>query len=124
MVLLGASAVFYLLNSVFFFILFTAFTTFWTGRRLGQIRDETEAFLKDWKEGKVHPQETKKEYKARQDRKKRRPVCLVAVANIGILCVLKYTGFLFSSLNKAMAALGLAGGLPGVDFLLPLGISF
>ena len=63
MVLLGASGVFYLSNSVplSIFLLFTAFTTFWTGKRLGQIRKETDAFLKDWKEGKVHPQETKKE---------------------------------------------------------------
>ena len=49
---------------------------------------------------------------------------LAAGANIGVLCVLKYTGFLFSSLNQAMEALGLAGSLPGVSFLLPLGISF
>ena len=126
MVLLGASGVFYLSNSVplSIFLLFTAFTTFWTGKRLGQIRKETDAFLKDWKEGKVHPQETKKEYRAKQDRKKRRQVLLAAGANIGVLCVLKYTGFLFSSLNQAMEALGLTGGLPGVSFLLPLGISF
>ena len=62
MVLLGASGVFYLSNSVplSIFLLFTAITTFWTGKRLGQIRKETDAFLKDWKEGKVHRRRQKK----------------------------------------------------------------
>lgn len=124
--LLGASGVFYLSNSVplALFLLITAFSTFQTGKNLEKIREETEESLKNWGDSKLRAGETKKEYRAKQDRKKRRQVLLAALLNIGILCVLKYTGFLFSSLNQALAVLGFSDLLPGVNFLLPLGISF
>ncbi len=122
LVLLGASYVFYMANSVKLtvFLLLTTLTTFWAGKRLGALNEETAAYLAEHK--KEMSREEKKVYKAEQIRRKRRAVLLAVLWNVGTLCVLKYTGFVFRSLNTATESFGLT--LPGVRFLLPLGISF
>jgi len=46
------------------------------------------------------------------------------VADLGVLAVFKYLGFLAESVNAAFMGLGLGDGLPVLRLLLPIGISF
>ena len=50
---------------------------------------------------------------------------LVSLAvNLGLLAFFKYSGFMASSVNAVLAALRGEGGLPVMDVVLPVGISF
>jgi alginate O-acetyltransferase complex protein AlgI len=53
----------------------------------------------------------------------KRVIALTIAANLGILAVFKYTGFLLTSLNGVMTALGLSA-VPVRHVHLPIGISF
>ncbi len=123
-VLLAGSWWFYLSNSMglSLFLLLTILTTYWSGRRLGRINEETEERL--GREKGVWDREQRKQYRQRQTRRKKRVLLAAVLWNVGVLCVLKYTGFVFSSLNRLFSAAGAEGGLPELSFLLPLGISF
>lgn len=63
--------------------------------------------------------EERKRQKRANDRKKRRVLALSLVLNFASLALLKYGGFLASSVNAVLGA-----ELPLPHFLLPLGISF
>lgn len=123
-VLLVGSYFFFLVNSarLVAFLLLTTLSTYYTGKKLGEMNRETAEYLAEHKA--ELGREEKKEYKAKQTKKKRRVLALAVVWNIGTLCVLKYTGFVFSSINSVLALAGISLQLPGVHFLLPLGISF
>jgi alginate O-acetyltransferase complex protein AlgI len=56
----------------------------------------------------------------------RRRLLLTAslATNLGILAYFKYAGFFFNSLNGLGSAVGYRVGLPGLNVLLPIGISF
>ncbi|QTN31998.1 MBOAT family protein [Akkermansiaceae bacterium] len=45
-------------------------------------------------------------------------------ANLGLLGIFKYLGFFVTEFNTLMERIGLAGPLPGIDLILPVGISF
>lgn len=124
-VLLVGSYVFYLSASVKMtaYLLLTTFTTFFSAKKLGALNRETAEYLT------VHKaeldREERKNYKAAQVRRKRRVLLFAVLWNIGTLCVLKYTGFVFDIINRTLHfAAGMDAVLPGVRFLLPLGISF
>lgn len=123
-ILLAGSYLFYLISSakMTVFLLLTTVTTFLAGKRLGALNEETAAYLAANKT--ALDREAKKQYKAQQTKRKRRAVLFAVLWNIGILCVLKYTGFVFDTINRILASVGCSGSLPGVSFLLPLGISF
>lgn len=123
-VLLLASYLFYLTSSVKMtvFLLLTTLTTFYAGRRLGSLNEETAAWLAAHK--KELDREGKKQYKAKQATRKKRTLLAAVLWNIGILCVLKYTGFVFESINGALEFAGISRLLPTVNWLLPLGLSF
>lgn len=123
-VLLVGSYVFYMASSVKLtvFLLLTTVTTFFAGKKLGQLNEETAAYLAEHKQ--ELDREAKKQYKAQQTVRKRWVVLLAVLWNIGTLCVLKYTGFVFNIINSVLSMTGLSWNLPGVSFLLPLGISF
>lgn len=123
-VLLAGSYLFYMANSVKLtvFLFLTSVTTFYAARRLGALNAETAEYLEKRKAELNH--EAKRQYKAQQTKRKRRAVLFAVVWNIGILCVLKYTGFLFDSLNRVLALAGVGNVLPGVSWMLPLGLSF
>ena len=44
--------------------------------------------------------------------------------NLGMLATFKYLGFFVTEFNSLMADLGVKGTLPGIDLILPVGISF
>jgi len=49
---------------------------------------------------------------------------LSMTVNLGILGIYKYLNFLVNSANEVISTAGFAYGIPGVDLLLPVGISF
>lgn len=123
-VLLVGSYVFYLCNSARMtaFLLLTTLTSFYAAKRLGELNQETADYLAANKT--KLSREEKKEYKAAQVKRKKRVLLFAVLWNIGTLCVLKYTGFVFDSVNRALSFVGAGSPLPHVSFLLPLGISF
>ena len=123
-VLLVGSYVYYLINSsaLVVFLLATTLTTFFTARRLGALNEETSSYLAAHK--KELDREEKKTYKAGQTARKRKVLLFAILWNIGTLCVLKYTNFVFSSINRVLGIAHVSASLPTVHFLLPLGISF
>ena len=58
------------------------------------------------------------------DLRARGMVAISFTLNLAILVVFKYTGFIIESLNAAFGRFGVSFVLPGVDILLPVGISF
>lgn len=62
---------------------------------------------------------------AQEEKKRRRILMMTILVNIGILFVLKYVNFLINTANGAAYLLGVSENpISGVDFLVPLGISF
>jgi alginate O-acetyltransferase complex protein AlgI len=62
---------------------------------------------------------------ASENEPKRRLLLTVSLAtNLGILAYFKYAGFFLKSLDGIGSALGYRVGLPGLNILLPIGISF
>ncbi|MEO8291234.1 MAG: MBOAT family protein [Gaiellaceae bacterium] len=63
---------------------------------------------------------------ARTDSEVRRRLLLVAslTVNLGILAYFKYAGFFLDSLDGIGSALGLPVGIPSLEVVLPIGISF
>ena len=108
-VLLAASILFYLTYGVRMagYLAATILLTYLFGLWLAAFRPAAET------------KEERKRQKRANDRKKRRVLALSLVLNFASLALLKYGGFLASSVN---AVLGAELTLP--HFLLPLGISF
>lgn len=123
-VLLVGSYIFYMVSSVRMtvFLLLTTLTTFYAAKRLGRLNEETAVYLAEHK--KELDREGKKQYKAQQAGKKKQVLLAAVLWNIGILCVLKYTGFVFDSVNKVFEFAGGSRILPGIGWMLPLGLSF
>jgi len=59
------------------------------------------------------------------DKRRRLPFLLMSLAaNLGLLFFFKYFNFAAETANKVIYKLELAGSIPYMDFLLPVGISF
>ena len=70
-------------------------------------------------EGKALSREERKAFKKSNEKKRRLIFVLALVVDIGILAALKYTNFAITNVNAIFSA-----NLAGVDWVLPLGISF
>lgn len=120
-VLLVASYVFYIFAgakpSVIVFLLVSTITTWFGAIKLGRINTRHKEQLKG-----CSPEE-KSSLKKAFTRKKRRVVTLIAVLNLGILGVVKYSNFFIENVNALLVRTDTMP-LPVVNFLLPLGISF
>ena len=123
-VLLGANCFFYLMASyrLAAYILFTTISTYWGAIWIARIAQRTKQAVAehktDWN------REQKKNYKNRENAKKRRILTAVLVANFGIMAFLKYYNLFAGSLNTLLGEWGMAFSAPTLKLLLPLGISF
>ena len=119
--LLGASYVFYWLISGVMLVYLLGFTAliYFVGGKLGKMQDELKAALKG-----ISDKEQKKQLKARSKARQKRIIVLAAVIDIGVLLVVKYTGFFLGNVNTLLdfANVDFRFGIP--DFIMPLGISF
>lgn len=70
-------------------------------------------------EGKELDREGRKSYKKTQEKYRKRIFVLALIVDLGILAALKYTNFVINNVNSLFSA-----NLAGVDWVLPLGISF
>ncbi len=119
MTLLAASYAFYLISSpkTFIFVIFTTVITFFGGRYIGQQNDDQKAYLAEHKD--EMSRDDKKVLKAEVQKKKRKMVALILIANFGVLAILKYFK---TYIELAFAAIG--GVQLELGILIPLGISF
>lgn len=109
------------------FILVTSLTVYLTGRMLGRLDGQWEAYLADIRSGKTEKpsREQKKAYKAAVNRRKKNWMLLCLFLNLGILAVLKYTNFVVDNINSVRSSLHIQGEpLPYLQLIVPLGISF
>lgn len=119
MTLLAASYAFYLISSpkTFIFVIFTTIITFFGGKYIGRQNDEQKAYLAEHKD--EMSRDDKKALKAEVQKRKRKMVALILIANFGVLAILKYFK---TYIELAFAAIG--GVEPELGILIPLGISF
>ena len=68
--------------------------------------------------------EARKACKKRLEKKRRRAAALVVVFNLAILVFLKYASFVLDNVSRVVRLFVPAFGLPGLELVLPLGISF
>lgn len=122
--LLLASYVFYAFASIkmLAFLIFTTITTYFTGRFLGKVNQESKKHLAEKKE--LLTRDEKKTFKEIQTKKKRRILTLTVILNLGILIFLKYFNFFGENINSLLSMFSIKGTVPHLNLLLPLGISF
>lgn len=85
---------------------------------MGKSLAAQKAFLSS-PEGKELPREERKAFRKAKEKQRKRYLVYALVIDIGILAALKYTNFFISNINSITGA-----GLAGVDWVLPMGISF
>lgn len=123
-VLLAASYAYYILNcnKYVLYMLVTTVTTYFGARILERAAEKSKQFLLKNRESLT--KESKKEFKAKTQRKKRLILAAVLVFNFGILAFLKYFGFCADSVHSLLGAVGIKYTEPSFSFIVPLGISF
>lgn len=121
--LLVASYLFYSFSGIenFAFIIFTTVSCFITAIIMEKRKQNEDAYVEKNKE--LLDKEQRKQYRAKE-KKKRFYILLVGLfLNFGVLAVIKYTAFALRNLNSILKLFG-SSTLPVPDLLLPLGISF
>lgn len=119
--LLIASAFFYLSASVVYavYLLLSIASAYWFGvycSRLSARRDRVLAEESD--------KEARTAHKKQFGQKRKRAVAAVLLFNLAILGFLKYAGFVLENVSRAVRLFVPAFSLPGLELVLPLGISF
>lgn len=119
-VLLAASLVFYIINSKFagVFIGITAVSVYLLGLAIGSKNKEIKQISKDL------PKEERKKIKNSFQKKKKLLVFTACAVNVGILLILKYSGFFVSTFFSIIYFFGTVKEIPAIKFVLPLGISY
>ena len=100
------------------FILFSAVSIHHFGLWLSSLQEERNKILKEAEK------EQKKEIRAKYLKKQRGVLFLAIIVHIGILFVLKYTGFTVENINAISKALNLKINIQIPRFFMPIGISF
>ena len=124
-ILLISSIVFYYLSGGLragIFITITILSTFYGALAIDRIGEKARLTIKS--SGTPLSREEKKAIRGKARVKKRRVFLLTLLINLGILIVLKYTGFFTTNLMSLFSRAGVSLQIPEVNFLLPLGISF
>lgn len=100
------------------FLCVTVLVSWYAGLRMGRSFDRQKRFLKS-PEGKALPREERKVWKKKRENYRKLVLTLALLVDLGILAALKYTNFLISNVNSLFSI-----ELAGVDWVLPMGISF
>ena len=119
-VLLAESLLFFWLVSgaLVAYLLISAVSILLLGLWLGKLQQKQKAAIKDL------PKEEKKAVKQAFLRKQRALVFLGVFLHIGLLLVLKYTGFFLGNINSLLAAFSCPFEMYIPQFAMPIGISF
>ena len=122
-VLLVASYVFYLFSGIRYlaFILFTTLASYLIARIMQARIDAEDLFVEQNR--KTLEKSERKAYRAAQKKKRLGILTVGLILTLGVLAVLKYTGFVMSGVNDLFRLFG-AEGVSVPSLLLPLGISF
>lgn len=123
-VLLVSSIIFYIFSGVenIFFVLITATTIYLSTRYMCKIAEIQKEFFKENKDSLS--KEEKAKIKRKNKTKRKCAMLITLFINIGMLCVFKYTGFIFEQVNTAFSWFGRSLTIDGVNLIVPLGISF
>ena len=119
-VLLGVSYLFFwsISGSLLVYLLFSTMSIHHIGLWLASLQDERDQVLSNAEK------EDRKMIKALYNHKQRKVVAFGVVLHIGILLIVKYSGFLGTNINSLLSVMHLPVQLPIPKFLQPIGISF
>ena len=119
-VLLLASYLFFFLVSkkLIIYIIATTLLMYFGGLWLAKLQSRRDEELKDVEK------EKKKEIKDKYLKKQRWILTIVSLVILGILIVLKYSGFICENLDALFKAINVPINIPIPKFMLPIGISF
>ena len=119
--LLLVSAYFYLSASVTYavFLLLSVASSYLFGVYCGRLSTRREVFL-----SAEQDKEVRKAYKKRLGKKRKWAAAAVILFHLAILGILKYTGFVLDNVSQVVRLFIPAFELPGLELMLPLGISF
>ena len=119
-ILLTVSTAFYLWNSgiLTVFLLASALCTFFAGKVLSHFQERFN------EEKKELAKEEKKKLKAYYTKQKKLVVLIAVLLDLGMILVLKYTGFFTDCLGALLRPFGFNSEIQPLSFALPLGISY
>ena len=119
--LLITSAYFYLSASVVYavYLLLSIVSAYWFGIYCNKLSARREGFLAQETDNEV-----RKTYKKQLEQKRKQAAAAVLLFNLAILGFLKYAGFVLEKVSRAVRLFVPAFSLPGLELVLPLGISF
>ncbi len=122
-VLLAASYVFYAYAGwkYLVFLLFTTAISYTTGLWMQKRADAEDAYVEERRA--TMEKAERKAYRASEKKKRFRILILGLALGFGVLCVLKYTGFVMTSVRSIVTAFG-GKSFAVPTLLLPLGLSF
>lgn len=103
------------------YILITTVITYFSVRGIQFFKDKADLQIKS---NPNISKDDKKLLRAKSDKKRKALLIIALCLNLGILCVFKYTDFLFSNVSTILNSLGVHTAQKQFNLLLPLGISF
>lgn len=120
-VLLIASYLFYFLNSTYMLIaiLITTISVYFVALKMKQIGERVTVEAK-----KIEDKEQKKTLKKQAKTKQKWILTIGILLNLGILAILKYSGFIGENINSLFHLLHMNVEMPIAKFILPIGISY
>ena len=119
LLLLASYAFFWILSEkLIIYILIATVITYFGGLWIDKVQNERNEKIKDLEK------EKKKEIKEKYLKKQRIILTFLSLTLIGILVVLKYSGFIITNIDSIFALLKLPINIEVPKFLLPIGISF
>ncbi len=117
--LLASYAFFWMISGhLIIYLLLTTVSMYCMGKWLDKLHTEEKEYLA------TIEKEKRKEAKAKYLKKRRMVMGLAAILHIGLLLVMKYSGFFMENVNSLLGVLGVQGQFEVPSFFLPIGISF
>jgi len=121
--LLAASYAFYIVGGFaqVFFLMGSTLLTYLSGILMQKRRDKYKVELEA---NKGLEKEQRQLLKKKMTADIRKIQVITVVAHLLILCIVKYSNFVIQNINKAINVFGGEGSIPGLNIIVPLGISF